>query len=34
MAPRQGNGMTAYDKLRAQEIESFSEYEEVDNAAT
>jgi hypothetical protein len=27
-------GMTACDKLRAQEIESFSKYEEVDNAAT
>jgi hypothetical protein len=27
-------GMTACDKLRAQEIESFSKFEEVDNAAT
>jgi hypothetical protein len=27
-------GMTVCNKLRAQEIESFSKYEEVDNAAT
>jgi len=27
-------GITASDKLRAQDIESFSKFEEVDNAAT